>query len=391
MKFYYITDIALDDKVVHATHVDEICRNLINLGHYVVLYAPSTTKFKLPIKYHTKFIETPNKFVSVFYQIKLFFYLWEDIDNDRPDVIYSRQSQFLFMPVLLGKLFNIPIVLEVNGLLLEETKQVDKSLISRFLLSSKLFNLIEFCNVKLSSALVVVSPGIKNYLVQTYKISPDKAITIANGVDTGVFKPLSSKEAREKLNLRKGFIYIGYIGSLHSWQGLRCVIRAAQIVSKQKPEIKFLIVGDGDDADYLSSFIIENNLEQSIELRPSVAHELIPLFVNALDICISYPLKIRANAASPFKVYEYLACGRPVVVSDIGGIREEFKDAVCYAEAESPEALANIMISLADNEKDRQDMGAIGRKFIEQEGHTWSAIAQKTIGICKNAMLKNDS
>ena len=387
MKIYYITDVILDDRIVHATHINEVCKNFVVLGHAVILYAPTTNKFKTSVNYKIKFVPKSSFLSSISYQINLFIRLSLHIRKERPDILYCRQGQFLFVPATISKIFSIPIFFEVNGQLIDESKQINKNFIYKLILFFKVLNIIEFFNVRCASGFIVVSQGIKDYLLKTYKINPEKITVIANGVNTEIFKPIPSLDTRRKLNLDTKSIYVGYIGSLHSWQGRKYVAEAARLVCSKKNGVKFLIVGDGGDYDYIYRFIRDNKIERFLEIRPAVTHNLIPLYINAMDICLSYPLKIRGGSASPFKVYEYLACGKAVVVSDISGIREEFGDAVLYSEPESPDKLAHVIISIIDDEDKRQKIGQLGLKFIEN-GHSWQTVTKKISAFCEEIALR---
>lgn len=381
---YYITDIILDKRSVHTIHVTEICANLAALGCGVTLYAPSTSKFQSPKEYRIKFISTPPWVISVFYQLHLFLRLCYDLSVKRPDGIYSRSSQLLFVPVLMSKLFRIPIVLEINGKLIEESRRIGKGMLIHVLLALRILHIIEYFNVKFASQLITTTQGLKEHLIETYYVNPDKITVISSGVDIGFFKPQLPSISRNELNLTKDAFYVGYIGSLLPWQGLRYVVATAHLMSAKRPNVKFLIVGDGSDVAYLTSFISKEKLEGVVELRPAVSHDIIPLYINAMDVCLSYPHKSRGGTTSPFKVYEYLACAKPVVSSDIVGMREEFGDILVYSEPESPKALEIILLSLLDNEQRRLELGQAGRKFVEQ-GHSWQAIAKQTLIVLEKA------
>ena len=73
-----------------------------------------------------------------------------------------------------------------------------------------------------------------------------------------------------------------------------------------------------------------------MQFLPPIPHDQVPDHLAALDICLCYPTRFRENTTSPFKVYEYLACGKAVVLADLAGMREEFGDVVAYAEPEAP-------------------------------------------------------
>jgi glycosyltransferase involved in cell wall biosynthesis len=386
MDIFYITDESLDARSAETIHIHEICKNIAAQGHGVTLYAPVP---KAPAshptgEYHTVFINSSRPFFSIIFQVRLFFRLRSAVAKKRPTVIYSRHSHLLFMPALVANMFNIPLVLEVNGRLAEEARHVDHSLAGRVLIASGFLKRLESFNVRSAARLIAVTPGVKEYLKIDYRVDSAKIFVVANGVDIDFFEPLPRADARTALGLEIDPIYVGYLGSFYVWQGLHYIMRAAKLVLAQRPDIKFLIVGKGDETDAIKSFIQEEKMDHAIVMRPPVSHNQVATYINALDVCLCYPTKFRSGATSPFKVYEYLACGRAVVVSDIAGMREEFDGAVAYAEPESPEALAHVLISLIDNKDARDRLGKRGRAFVE-DGHTWRAVAERIVDICKAA------
>jgi len=379
---YYVTSGILDAYKVSTIHIDEICTNFAKLKHKVVLYAPLPGSFKQPDSYQIKYCSSSRFRLIFFFQIRLFLQLLVDTFRNKPWIIYVRYNELLFVPVLIGKIVGIPVVLEINGLPIEELRRIDRTLLTRILLALGVIDFIEFINVKLASGMIVVTPGIKKYFVEKYILDQQKISVIANGVNTKLMSPLSAAESRSKLGLDESVLYVGYVGSLLPWQGLRFMAEAALRVCAEHPDVNFLIVGDGEEADYLSSFIKKNGLEKRIEMRSSVSHDLVPYYINAMDICISYPDKFRNGVTSPFKIFEYLACAKPVVSSDIAGIREYFGNVLCYAEPESSESLASVLLSLIENKAVRDYLGLNGRKFVV-EGHSWELVTKQILDYCQ--------
>lgn len=386
MNIYYITDELLEGSSVETVHIREVCKNFVALGHTVTLYAPaikgvSRENFQPTNGYRTNYISTPRFLFSIIFQIKLFLRLRRDIAAHRPDVIYSRHNNLLFVPVIVGKVYGIPTVLEINGQLLDEARLIDTSWTGRTLHWLGASWLIEALNARLATKLIAVAPGIKEYLIRNFNLAPDKISTVRNGVNIDFFKPFDRTEARKKIGIKSDAIYIGYIGSLYRWQGLRHIIKAAQLTLAQRPNARFLIVGKGEEIAYLRSYVAEANLGEAVEIRSSVPHELVPTYINALDICICYPTLFRNSGTSPFKVYEYLSCGKAVVLADIEGMREEFGDALAYAAPESPEALSAALIALVDDEDSRKRLGASACSFVEQ-GRSWKMVTQQIVSLC---------
>lgn len=374
MKFYYIANEALDGTSVQAIHVDEVCRALTALGHDVTLYAPRSESFS-PSGYRTSFLDVPEALAAIFFQIRLFFRLRADVKRDRPDVIYSRHALLLFMPVLLGRMLRIPVVLEVNGPLIDESRQVDRSLQGRMFRALHVYRLFEAFSLRWAARLVVVAPGIRDYVVRNYAVDARRMTVVQNGVNTEEFRPRDAQEARAKLGLAADGIYVGYLGTLNPWQGVRHMVEAAARVANAT----FIVVGTGEERGEL-----ETLAGDTVRFLPPVSHEQVPDYVSALDICLCYPTRFRENTTSPFKVYEYLACGKAVVLADLEGMRDAFGDVVAYAEPEAPAALAEQIGRLVDDPAARERLGTAGLAFIRAE-HTWAKVAERLVAVAESA------
>lgn len=386
MRFFYVTNEALDHRSVQTIHVDAICKALASLGHDVTLYAPRASAFPVPRAYSSSFIRVPGVLSSVFFQARLLFRLLRDIRHGRPDVIYSRHDLLLFVPALVGKLAKLPLVLEVNGPLLDEAKSVNRTLVGRTLLASGVFRTVESFSARRAWKIVVVAPGIREYLVRNHGIDAGKVFVVANGVDPDRFRPLDRLRMREKLGLEQETFYVGYIGSLYPWQGVHYIVEAAARVLDSRRDTNFLIIGKGDELPALSARVEEAGISDSVTIIPPVPHEHVPEYVNALDVCLCYPTRFRANTTSPFKVYEYLACGKAVILADIEGMREAFADTVDYAEPEDAAALAARIDRLLDDETLRNRIGGAGLAFIRGE-QTWAKVAERLVAISGGARV----
>jgi glycosyltransferase involved in cell wall biosynthesis len=392
MIIYYVTDERLQRSSVESVHVHEVCKNLAALGHTVTLFAPQSSAFQSDFFTQSgsyTFVQIPacRLLFSVRFQLRLYISLKCAVRTRRPDIIYSRHNNLLVVPVVIGKVFKIPTVLEVNGQLLHESRLVDKSWVGRLLRITRIFYAIEYINTKFTTKLVAVAPGIKDYLIHNFGTSPEKVCVVPNGVNTDVFKPSEHRRACEKLGLNPEEIHIGYIGSLYAWQGLSYIIRAAESVVATRPNTKFIIIGKGSEAERLDLFVQEHQLNRSIEIRDAVPHETVPNYINALDICICYPTRFRNSSTSPFKAYEYLACGKAVVLADIEGMREEFGDTVAYVEPESVKSLSDTIRTLVDNAQLRESLGVKARAFVE-EGRSWQAVSEKLLTVCTSALRR---
>src|SRR5690606_2863783 len=129
---------------------------------------------------------------------------------------------------------------------------------------------------------------------------------------------------RKELGLELETPYVCFVGNLAPWQGVEYLVKAAPSILSRFPECHFLIVGDGVMKDNLLKLCRELGVEDKFIFTGVVAYDRVPLYINASDICAA-PFILARNAKiglSPLKLYEYMACGKTVVASNISGVSD---------------------------------------------------------------------
>jgi len=128
---------------------------------------------------------------------------------------------------------------------------------------------------------------------------------------------------RKRAGFDEDYFYAGFVGSFRSWQGLDTLIKAINIVRKQGYEkIRFILVGNGDPLEQFKEMVKAYGLGKETIFTGRVKYEEVPILINCFDVCLA-PFKKERNAKiglSPLKLYEYLACGRPVITSRVEGV-----------------------------------------------------------------------
>jgi glycosyltransferase involved in cell wall biosynthesis len=181
--------------------------------------------------------------------------------------------------------------------------------------------------------------------------------------------------AREWLRLPRDRVVVAYTGGLMEWKGADLLVDAARELS----ELQFVIAG-GMDADVA-------RLRERARGLPNVrvdgwqAPALVPVYLAAADIGVvpnrSSPA-ISARYTSPLKVFEAMAAGLPLVVSDLPSLREILapEEAVTFAPDSAP-ALARALRELALDEPRRERLGQ--RMRVRAPAHTWDARAARLL------------
>ena len=294
---------------------------------------------------------------------------------DHIDLLYTKSVLEGAVAITVGRIFGIPSIYEVNGLIVEEYKMKNEKI--NIFVS---FILEWFC-VNYADHLICVTPWIKENLSQR-GIPREKMTVIENGADATMFSPV--KDAKKMLGLAPEKQYVGYTGTLKVWQGLDHLLDAVPNILRQVPDTEVLIVGGGELRGWLLHSIEEKGL-QNVVITGRVEHEEVPLYISACDVCLLLK-KPLSSGYSPLKLYEYSACRRPVVASRVKGFEwlEEEKAGI-LVDQENPHEVADAVVALLKDEVLREEMGKRGQEFVLKY-HTWEKIAQEISKICQQTV-----
>lgn len=140
---------------------------------------------------------------------------------------------------------------------------------------------------------------------------PDQVIVVPNAIDLDRFKDIPPWQPKPHGQPRK----VGMVGNLRPVKGVDLFIRAAKQVLKKFPDTQFEVAGGGDPTPY-QALIDELGLTDNVRLLDEVVD--IPAFLATLDVAV---LPSRAEGFSN-ALLEYMAAGRPIVATDVGGNAE---------------------------------------------------------------------
>lgn len=205
-------------------------------------------------------------------------------------------------------------------------------------------------------------------LVDSCNIPLDKYEIVSNGVDTSIFK--LHENAKENLGLN-GFI-IGYVGVLREWVDFKPIFLA---LKSMDPEIKLLIVGKEGFFDENVELAKTCGVADRVIFTGMIPYSQVPKYISAMDVCL-IPFKkggISENAL-PLKLFEYMACEKPVVSTELLGVKKTVKNMVMYANNE--EEYKEVFDILFNDKNLRFKLGVNGRKFVENN-YEWEKIVDK--------------
>ncbi len=193
----------------------------------------------------------------------------------------------------------------------------------------------------------------------------DRMQVIPNGFDLDRFKsdPMQRIATREALGIPQSVPVIGLIARKHPIKDHGNFMKAAGLLHREFPEVRFVLCGEGvtpDDAE-LMAWVKSAGIQDVCHLLGQ--REDIPQILNALDIATS----ASTGEAFPNAVAEAMACEIPCVATDVGDSRLIVGESGRVVAPKSPEALAQVWKELLDAGPEvRRRLGLAARERIER-------------------------
>lgn len=286
----------------------------------------------------------------------------------RPDVVYFR-SGLNPLPTCLRALLGARVVLEVNADTLEFLRGEGRP---RW--RQRLFARIEGGNVRRSDAVVALTPGLARMVTGRYGVPDGRVYVTPSGTDVRHFVPADPAASRRKLGLPPTAFVVGFVGICYRHQGVPTLLDALARLRGDVPEATGLVVGDGVMRAAWQARARALGLGDTVRFTGHVPYGEVPAWLNAMDV-VSAPFTADRGETSPFKVLDAMACGRPVVASDLPSVRElaARSDVLALVPPEDPAALAGALRALARDPARRAELGARGRRFV-CEHHSWDRL-----------------
>lgn len=281
------------------------------------------------------------------------------------DVLVTSLPSMFLGPIglVLAKAKRAKYVLEVRDITWNYAKEVTKPsrIMKPGLLALEKYMLFV---LRRADLVVGVTPGISKLLVES-GVSPEKIITIPNGISRdllgiGSSATYSSPEsARPKVN---------YSGTIGYNQGVEVLLDAAYAL----PEADFVLAGDGPELPLLKEKARKLRVENVHFLGYLSRETLLKVYAES-DVLFA---KLRSTptldvTGVPTKLFEYMATGKPMVYAG-KGLAVEFLDKIGCAltvPPEDPEAIAAAIRKLLSDSRLRHTLGGRGRDFVRRDYH----------------------
>jgi glycosyltransferase involved in cell wall biosynthesis len=202
---------------------------------------------------------------------------------------------------------------------------------------------------------VAASDAIRQMLIAD-GVPEDRTVTVHEGIDVDHVASIPLVDVHQAFFLPHGAPVVGNIAALVPHKGQRHLIEAAHIVVQKLPDVRFVILGEGELRDALERLVKEYRLEK---------HVLLPGFRTDVLGCLkSFDLFVMSSITEGLgtSLLDAMACSRPIVATEAGGIPEVVQNGVTgvLVPPRDHAAMADAIVALINDKARRQAMGEAG-------------------------------
>lgn len=238
------------------------------------------------------------------------------------------------------------------------------------------------------AAAIIANSSHTKKLLEEIGVQPEGIHIIHPGVEAAAFRSNGDarRVVRRRHNLGDACILLT-LGRLQRRKGQDMVIKALPLIKKRFPNVKYLIVGIGEELDLLQRLACDQGVSDSVLFVGSVADDERSIYYAASDIFIMPNRQIGADVEGFGIVFlEAGAAGKPVIGGRSGGAREAIQDGQTglLVDGESVEAIAAAVIELLADSAKARAMGERATRWVETK-FTWESVVERTRQVAATA------
>ncbi|MGB5099204.1 MAG: glycosyltransferase [Methanothrix sp.] len=304
---------------------------------------------------------------SLYYLLNFPYHLWKirRIVNDQDiDVVLSTN----ILPSFAANFAHSPVVFDYLDHL-EESASIYYPESALGEIVKQVVGLITRYNLRTARWVITVTRELSEFLRD---IGVKNITVVPNGVDTKLLLPHSMQDAKKSLGLTG--VVLGYVGSLEHWVDLETVVLALPHI-----DATLLVVGPGlftDYGDKIKKMAEDLGVRDKIVFTGAVKYAELSRYISAMDIGLN-PLKMmkKNEYAAGGKVFNYLACGRPVLSSRMISLEKLLGDEIYYYD--DAESVIMQIKSILKAGCDERRYRSLAKKYDWREiAHSYEKVLQ---------------
>ena len=234
--------------------------------------------------------------------------------------------------------------------------------------------------IRFADVVITVNESLQKHYAKIGK----EAIVIYNFPNLKAFNPdkkngiLGEEYAQNKIVI--------YEGAVSRKRGLDKFLLALPKVRETVLDVKFLVVGKlfdtGDFEKWIDDYLKKQKLNANFEMIGQKPHEEVVNYINIsnVGIILFQPTHYNNLIGLPLKLFEYMACGKPVVASNFPEIAKVVKEADCgiLVDPTDVDEIADAILYLLEHPEEAKRMGENGRRAVEEK-YSWDKMEEKLL------------
>lgn len=308
----------------------------------------------------SKLLSPNNRLSKYLTRLYVFVKMVEIIKREKIKCIICRSFYMGLMAVLLSKIFRTKSFFDFHGFVWHE------EIYRGHRVKSMLTRVLEKICVRYSY--LIITQNKNNFRIA--KFLNKNVILLENGIDPDIYMNVrATKNILLKYKISSSKPIIGFIGNWENWMKIEDVLKASQYV----PNTTFVIVGAGRRFDYYQQKY------KNIIFTGKIQHNDVVQLLHHFFVCIApYSGDDIMFYKSAVKTIEYIAAGKPIIVSDVPG-KDEFlvpnKNCLTY-EPGNPQSLAKKIQILISNSELRTLITQNNKELVER--YSWVRILERS-------------
>jgi len=239
----------------------------------------------------------------------------------------------------------------------------------------------------LADHLVAATPAEEEQLVEHYRADPRKISVIPPGVDLELFHPHSPEEAKLRIGVKPCNNMILFVGRIEPLKGIDTLLRAMALLAYECPlwtkQLCVAIIGgdpdttENEEMERLKAIRAELSITDLVTFLGAHNQDKLHHYYSAAEMVIM-PSHYESFG---MVALEAMACGTPVIASEVGGLAYLVRDGVTgfHVPDRDPAALACAIARLAQDSTLRERLGRQAHQYAQQ--YSWECIADRILAL----------
>ena len=296
--------------------------------------------------------------------------------KNRFDIVHGHIYTSSIVASLVGRIRGCGIVSTIHGSYYDVWRQIRKNYLKAALYKSAERVIAPFIT-KLSDLQIHTDRAYAEKLLR-WGAPTHKIHVIENGIDVTEYNPKKVKMDR----IPKDKPIVMTVRRLGPKNGIEFFIKAAPLIHKET-NAKFVIVGNGPDRQRLEKIASNTGSSDLITFVGGIPHSEVPKYLATADIVL-VPSLVEASSIS---MMEAMAMEKPVIASNIPGLREVSNNGKCavLVPPTDPQHIANAVIDLINDDNRRKKIGKMARAYVAKT-KSWESVTNQTLNLYRRTI-----